>query len=998
MAGNYTFSGTSNAAVINQGRIRAHNGGYVALLGKTVSNDGVISARLGTVAMAAGEKMTLNFEGNSLLDVTIDKGTLNALVENKRAIRADGGQVILTAKAADQLLSAQVNNTGIVQARTIAALKGGSGKVKIGKIKIVAEGGKANVSGKLDASAPKGGKGGFIETSGDKVKIADDAVITTKSATGEDGTWLIDPTDFNIVAGSGSLTTSGIGAGTLSQNLQNGNIAIATIAGGTENGDINVNAAVNWSANTTLTLTATAGNNLNVAAPVSWTGNQTVTFAATSGDLSIYDTLTPSGTGGTLDLCAGGDVKLSSALSLGTTTLAATAGSDVDINAALSWSGDTTTTLTAGQAININAPVTATGTNAALAMTYGTDYTIWTPASYSGAVLNADGIPVAQIAPADAVYGSITLSGANAGLTMNGQAYTLIHSMADLAAIAGGTGHYALAQDLNASTPYTDSVVSTFGGTLAGLGHKVSNLTVSATGVSNVGLIGKTNGAVTIRDIGVVDANIAGKDHVGALVGYGSSGLKVSHAYSTGSVTGTEYVGGLIGLAGDAITANPTTFVSNSFSSATLDTDGTQSYLGADFGGLFVGGLIGQAISASITSSHASGAVSGIQRLGGLIGGIYYATTDLSYATGNVKGTGYTVDSGGTITIGVSAEVGGLIGYIETVSRPTAKSSISNSFSTGAVEADWKVGGLVGVTNTTAPRAGYEAFYTNISNSYHIGGTVTAKGTTVSGSEVRAGGLVGDGNYTNISDSFVIADVVSKATGPSQNIGGLVGFMQYGSVSDSYVVGNVTGALLYSQFVGGLIGNAGGAIVSNSSHTGDVTGGGYVGGLIGNGGDVRDSWANGNVIGDSVVGGLVGGAGNIANSWSDGTVTGHDNVGGLAGLGGGIITGSWTNSQVIANSPDSFRVGGLIGQLINGSVTNSHWNVETSGQNDAFGSNDSGYNPTVTNVTGMTSQQMEAAGLSPVAPTPIPNTSTVTGTSPGQAAGADAAAAVNTAA
>jgi filamentous hemagglutinin family protein len=54
MAGNYTFSGTSNAAVINQGRIRAHGGGagggYVALLGKTVSNEGVISARLGTVS------------------------------------------------------------------------------------------------------------------------------------------------------------------------------------------------------------------------------------------------------------------------------------------------------------------------------------------------------------------------------------------------------------------------------------------------------------------------------------------------------------------------------------------------------------------------------------------------------------------------------------------------------------------------------------------------------------------------------------------------------------------------------------------------------------------------------------------------------------------------------------------------------------------------------------------------------------------------------------
>src|SRR5215510_9359753 len=144
MAGKYRFSGTSAASVVNQGNIRAHGGGYIALLGRIVSNDGVINARLGTVAMASGEKITLNFGGNSLVDVTIDKGTLNALVENKRAIRADGGQVIMTAKAADAVLSAQVNNSGIVQARTVAALKGGSGATataRKGSIKLLADGG-----------------------------------------------------------------------------------------------------------------------------------------------------------------------------------------------------------------------------------------------------------------------------------------------------------------------------------------------------------------------------------------------------------------------------------------------------------------------------------------------------------------------------------------------------------------------------------------------------------------------------------------------------------------------------------------------------------------------------------------------------------------------------------------------------------------------------------------------------------------------------------------
>lgn len=57
-----------------------------------------------------------------MLDITIDKGTLNGLVANKRAIRVNGGTVILTAKAADQVLSAQVNNSGLIQARSMASL------------------------------------------------------------------------------------------------------------------------------------------------------------------------------------------------------------------------------------------------------------------------------------------------------------------------------------------------------------------------------------------------------------------------------------------------------------------------------------------------------------------------------------------------------------------------------------------------------------------------------------------------------------------------------------------------------------------------------------------------------------------------------------------------------------------------------------------------------------------------------------------------------------
>jgi filamentous hemagglutinin family protein len=49
-----TFSGTGTGSIINKGNLVAANGGYIALLANQVSNQGIISAQLGTVALAGG--------------------------------------------------------------------------------------------------------------------------------------------------------------------------------------------------------------------------------------------------------------------------------------------------------------------------------------------------------------------------------------------------------------------------------------------------------------------------------------------------------------------------------------------------------------------------------------------------------------------------------------------------------------------------------------------------------------------------------------------------------------------------------------------------------------------------------------------------------------------------------------------------------------------------------------------------------------------------------
>ena len=110
-----------------------------------------------------------------------------------------------------------------------------------------------------------------------------------------------------------------------------------------------------------------------------------------------------------------------------------------------------------------------------------------------------------------------------------------------------------------------------------------------------------------------------------------------------------------------------------------------------------------------------------------------------------------------------------------------------------------------------------------------------------------------------------------------------------------------------------------------------VTGEDDVGGLVGvnGGGTVSDSYSTGNVTGEWYVGGLVGATwGTVSNSYSTGNATGEWYVGGLVGGNAGIMSNSYSTGFVTGNS----SVGGLVGENDEGTVSNSFWDTETSGQ------------------------------------------------------------------
>lgn len=340
MAGKYKFSGSSKGSVLNQGSITAADGGYVALLGGSVTNDGRISARLGTVALAGGDAITLDVAGDGLLSVVVDAGTVGALVRNGGLISANGGNVLLTTQGAGTLLGTVVNNSGVIEAQTIDT-RGGTIKL-LGDM----QNGTLNLTGTLDASAPNGGNGGFIETSAANVSIADSSQVSTLAPTGTTGTWLIDPQDF-IIGPNGNISGA-----TLSALLVTNSVTISTNATGT----------VTTPGTPPLTETGTTspGNgDIIVNDAIAWTATPSTTTLRLNAERDVVFNNSVSATNGNIQTCCGRDVIVNAALTTTNGSILLNAGRNVNVLAAITTT-DGNIALCAGVDAFIAASITLT--------------------------------------------------------------------------------------------------------------------------------------------------------------------------------------------------------------------------------------------------------------------------------------------------------------------------------------------------------------------------------------------------------------------------------------------------------------------------------------------------------------------------------------------------------------------------------------------------------------------------------------------------------------
>jgi len=650
LARNYKFKGSGDAGgtaapagVINQGTLIA-DGGTVALLGGHVSNVGTIRAHLGSVALAAGGAVTLDFQGNKLLSVKVDESAVGALAENRQLIQADGGSVIMTAAARNALLSTVVNNTGVIEARTV--------QERNGEIKLLggSDGGTVSVAGTLDASAPDSGDGGTIETSGHHVEVAKGAIITTQALHGKDGNWLIDPPDFTIAQSGGDIDGP-----TLSNALDHGNVTIRSDQGTVVtngSGDINVDDTVAWSSGTTLTLRAV--HDININSPI---GNGVVG--------------SPTDNGSTINLIAdsGGACV---------TGAAAAACGTINFNP---FNKETI------QAAHINIYYNPPGSNGATP-TYVN--------SQSDNFINYISVPMDggtanyyMLVNDVSQLQAINENSATLGAGFN---YALGRNI-DASVTSGwnsGAGFVPLGSQ---STP--------FAGLFEGFGHTVSGLYVNRPGTNYVGLFGNLANTAVVQNVGMNGGSVTGSVDVGGLVGWNSG--SILNSYSTATVTGaSRQVGGLAGVnqglvsgshAGGNVTAQGYVggLVGWSNSGNITNSYATGNVAVSLTAGIRAGGLVGYLFGkSSIDHSFAAGNVTGTgSAIGGLVG---------EYDTNNQAGTSIT-DAYATGSVQGNANIGGLVG---TKSAKTG-GSIVDSYATGAVSGSSKLGGLVGSWGGTDP-------------------------------------------------------------------------------------------------------------------------------------------------------------------------------------------------------------------------------------------------------------------------------------------------------
>jgi hypothetical protein len=224
------------------------------------------------------------------------------------------------------------------------------------------------------------------------------------------------------------------------------------------------------------------------------------------------------------------------------------------------------------------------------------------------------------------------------------------------------TVHFKLVDDIDLASTEIFIIASPFypfRGTFDGNGHTISNFGYIAANETYAGLFRYAAGA-QIKNLGLIwpDVHVDRGDFHGCLVGYLDEGAIANCYVEAGSVSGYDYIGGLLG-------SNSGTVTNCNFTGDIYGYDNTAGLVGDNNG--------------SVIASFAYASVTGDFRVGGLVGDNSDGEIVNCYARGDVLG---------------GRHVGGLVGTNSKSERDI--SVIRNCYSATSVLGGFQPGGLVG--------------------------------------------------------------------------------------------------------------------------------------------------------------------------------------------------------------------------------------------------------------------------------------------------------------
>ena len=308
----------------------------------------------------------------------------------------------------------------------------------------------------------------------------------------------------------------------------------------------------------------------------------------------------------------------------------------------------------------------------------------------------------------------------------------------------GSSAYYILTNNIDLSgsewTPI-GTETNPFKGTFDGKDHTVSGIRINRPNDDDQGLFGYSYSA-TIKNVGVINADIKGSENVGGICGYSyydanSAATYIENCYFTGEISGMGSVGGICG--------EGYVDIRNCYNNGEVSGNG------------YIGGICGTSLrNASIKNCHNTGKVSGRFDIGGICG-ISQGEIKNCYNTGIISGTEHNIGgisgsdgSEGSIksidgcyntgSVSGTEYVGGICGYS---SNPQCDQSVKNCYNTGKISGTEYVGGICG-----------KAVIVEVS--FNIGEVI--------GSGSNSGGVCGiyDVTYGGITNSYYIADSVKN--------------------------------------------------------------------------------------------------------------------------------------------------------------------------------------------------------------------------------------------